>query len=82
MEALRLIHSNTPRSQRMKGSIEKISEFGERVHAELDIEVFRHKLLRPQVLDRPGVLHGRVTYVIRHLPMSQCHFTQVIGGPG
>ena len=48
-EALGLIDSNSPRSQRIKGSIAKISKFGERVHAELDIEVFRHKLLRSQV---------------------------------
>jgi hypothetical protein len=52
-EALGLIDSNSPRSQRIKGSIAKISKFGERVHAELDIEVFRHKLLRSQVLDKP-----------------------------
>jgi len=52
-EALGLIDSNSPRSQRIKGSIAKISKFGERVHAELDIEVFRHKLLRSRVLDKP-----------------------------
>jgi hypothetical protein len=52
-EALGHIDSNSPRSQHIKRSIEKISKFGERVHAELDIEVFRHKLPRSQVLDKP-----------------------------
>ena len=52
-DALGLIDSNSPRSQRLKGSIEKITKFGEKVHAELDIEVFRHQLLRSQVLEKP-----------------------------
>jgi hypothetical protein len=52
-EALGLIDSNSPHFQHIKGSIEKISKFGVRVHAELDIEVFRHKLLYSHVLDNP-----------------------------
>jgi len=51
--AVGLIHSNSPRSQCINGSIEKIWNFGKRVDAELDIEVFRHKLLRSQVSDKP-----------------------------
>jgi hypothetical protein len=52
-EALGLIDSNSPHSQHSKRSIQKMSKFGERVHAELDIEVSSHKLLRSQVLDKP-----------------------------
>ena len=41
------------RPQLLKGSVEKITKFGEKVHAKLDIEVFRHQLPRPQVSDKP-----------------------------
>ena len=36
-----------------KGSIKKITKFGEKVHVVLDIKVFRHQLLWSQVFDKP-----------------------------
>ena len=51
---LGLIDSSSPRSKLVKGSIEKFTKFGEKVHAELDIEVFRHRLLRSRVIGEPG----------------------------
>jgi hypothetical protein len=50
--ALGLIDSNSPRSKHFKTAFAKITKFGEKVHAELDIESFRHKQLRSQVLDK------------------------------
>jgi hypothetical protein len=52
-ETLGFIDCNSPCSHHIKRSIEKMSKFRERVHAELGIDIFRHKLLRSEVLGKP-----------------------------
>lgn len=46
---LGLIDSHSPRSQKLKSGIHSMVKFGERMHAEWDIEAFRHQDLRVQV---------------------------------
>ncbi|KAL0632289.1 hypothetical protein Q9L58_008809, partial [Maublancomyces gigas] len=48
-DMLGLIESDSPRSKRLKSGIHSMVKFGERVHAEWDIEAFRHQDLRVQV---------------------------------
>jgi hypothetical protein len=55
-QALGPTDSNSPSFQYIQSSSEKISKFSERVHAELDIEVFKHKLFCSEVMDKPRKL--------------------------
>lgn len=49
---LPLLKSDSPRSKQLKHCIHSLGKFGEMVHAELDIETFRHQDLRVQVAEK------------------------------
>lgn len=54
-----LLESNSPRSKQLKHGIHCLVEFGERVHAELDIETFRHQVLPVQVAENAKNVRNR-----------------------
>jgi hypothetical protein len=50
---IRVVESNSPRSQWLKVGIAKLQKFGEKVDVDLDIEQFSHQQLRSQILQKP-----------------------------